>query len=157
MKATALPDDRHAFERPADQLALVARGAGLGEAWDLLVWDPHGVAHRIGHASQARAEHDRDAGLELAEAPRDGVRRRTDRVAHNRMPANVADRKFASVPAIIARNPSGARSCLRSGTSAPMPPIGMPTELMFAKPHSANVAIVNETGSSCAFSGPSCA
>ena len=36
-----------------------------------------------------------------------------------------------------------------------MPPIWMPTELMFAKPHKANVAIVNDTGSSCAFMGPS--
>src|SRR2546427_3126067 len=44
MKATALHHHRHALERPADQLALVARGAGLGEARDLLVWDAQGVA-----------------------------------------------------------------------------------------------------------------
>src|SRR2546426_970637 len=151
MKATALHDDRHALERPADELALVARGAGLGEARDLLVWDPHGVPNRIGHAGEAGAEHDRGARLELAEALRDDVRRRADPVAHNRIPASVADRKFASVPAIIARNPSLARSCLRSGTSAPMPPIWMPTELMFAKPHSANVAMVKDSGSSWGF------
>ena len=57
----------------------------------------------------------------------------------------------------MARNPSRARSCLRSGASAPMPPIWMPTELRLAKPHSANVAIVNDTGSSAGLSGPSCA
>src|SRR5207245_67530 len=147
MKATALHHDRHAFERPADQLAFVARGAGLGEARDLLVGDAHGVAHCVGHAGEARAEHDRGARLELPEALRDDLGRRPDRVAHNRMPASVADRKFARVPAIIARNPSRARSCLRSGTSAPMPPIWMPTELTFANPHRAKVAMVKDRGS----------
>ena len=62
--------------------------------------------------------------------------------------------KFASVPASIARKPSRARSCLRSGASAPIPPIWIPTELMFANPHSANDAIVNDRGSSAAFIVP---
>ena len=55
MKATALHHDRHALERPADEFGLVARGAGLGEARDVLIWNPHRVAHRIGHAGEARA------------------------------------------------------------------------------------------------------
>src|SRR6267378_3909693 len=147
MKAAALHHDRHALQRAADELAFVARSAGLGEARDLLVGD----AHRVGHGGEARAEHDRRARFELAQALRDGVRRGTDRVAHSSIPASVADRKFASVPAIMARNPSRARSCFRSGTSAPMPPIWMPTELMFAKPHRANVAIVKERGASWGF------
>src|SRR5207249_4334461 len=155
MKATALHDNRHALERAADELALVARGAGLGEARDLLIGDAHRVADRFGHAGEARAEHDRDAWFELAEFTRDDSRRLRERTAprsplpapHSRIPASVADRKFASVPAIIARNPSRARSCLRSGTSAPMPPIWMPTELMFANPHRAKVAMVKDRGS----------
>src|SRR5439155_12246176 len=138
-------------------------GARIGKARDLLVGDAHRVLDRVGHAGQARSEHDRDARHELAQTVCDDIRGRADGttprsplpVRHNRIPANVADRKFASVPAIMARNPSRARSCLRSGTSAPMPPIWIPTELMFANPHSANVAMVKDTGSSCPRSGPS--
>src|SRR2546422_7531891 len=137
----------------------------LGKARDLLVGDAHRVSDRVGHVGEARPQHDGDARLELAQTVCDDIRGRADGtaprsplpVSHNRIPANVADRKFATVPAIMARNPSRARSCLRSGTSAPMPPIWMPTELIFAKPHSANVAMVNDTGSSCARIGPSCA
>ena len=60
----------------------------------------------------------------------------------------VAVRKLANVPASIARSPRRARSWRRSGASAPMPPIWMPIELKLANPHSANVAMVNERGSS---------
>ncbi len=60
----------------------------------------------------------------------------------------VAVTKLASVPASIARRPRRARSWRRLGASAPMPPIWMPIELKFANPHSANVAIVNDRGSS---------
>ena len=56
----------------------------------------------------------------------------------------VAVMKLASVPANIARIPRRARSWRRLGASAPMPPIWMPIELKLAKPHSANVAIVND-------------
>ena len=68
----------------------------------------------------------------------------------------VAVTKFASVPASMARMPSRARSDRRSGASAPMPPIWMPIELKLANPQRANVAIVNDRGSSVSFSGPSC-
>ena len=44
------------------------------------------------------------------------------RCIHNNIPAIVADKKFANVPASIARIPSWARSRFRSGTSAPIPP-----------------------------------
>ena len=63
--------------------------------------------------------------------------------------------KLAIVPASIARKPSRARSALRSGTSAPIPPIWIPTELMLANPARANDAMVKERGSSVAFIGPS--
>ena len=63
--------------------------------------------------------------------------------------------RLAIVPASMARTPSLARSFLRSGTSAPMPPICMPIDPRFAKPHKANVAIVNDRGARVAFSVPS--
>ena len=62
-----------------------------------------------------------------------------------------AERKLASVPASSARNPSRARSCRRSGARAPIPPSWMPIELKLANPQRANVAIVNDRSSSCAF------
>src|SRR5205823_1667030 len=166
VKATALYHERHALERAGDQLSLVPRCAGLGEAGNRGLRNADCGLHRVGNRPEARAEHDRHTRLEFAEPPRDGVRRLLDdpfpvsRVpfpGHSSMPARVAERKFASVPAIMARKPRRARSCLRSGTRAPIPPIWMPTELMLAKPHSANVAIVKDTGSSACFIGPSCA
>ena len=54
----------------------------------------------------------------------------------------------------MARMPSRASSLRLLGASAPIPPIWMPMELKLAKPHSANVAMVNERGSSVAFIGP---
>ena len=48
-----------------------------------------------------------------------------------------ADMKFAMVPAATAFSPSRARSDLRLGASAPIPPIWIAMELKFAKPHSA--------------------
>src|SRR5207244_3747718 len=167
MKASALHHDRHALERPADQLALVAGGAGLGEAWNCGLRNADCGLDRVGDRPEPRAQDDRHARAQAAEPLGYGVRGAPDQVgvhsAHSAIsnqssiPASVADRKFASVPAIMARKPSRARSCLRSGTSAPMPPIWMPTELILAKPHSANVAMVNDTGSSCALIGLSCA
>src|SRR2546426_69437 len=77
------------------------------------------------------------------------------RPCHSSIPASVADRKLASVPASMARRPSRARSCLRLGARAPIPPIWMPTELTLAKPHNAKVAMVNDTGSRLALRGPS--
>src|SRR6266700_3277932 len=126
MKAAALHDHGDALERAAHELTLVPGRPGLGEPGDLAVWDAHGTLDRIRDPSQPRAEHDRDARLELPESPRHDVGRLPDRTApcsllpapHSNIPASVADRKFASVPAIMARNPSRARSCLRSGERA---------------------------------------
>src|SRR5580700_2833786 len=66
-----------------------------------------------------------------------------------------ADIRLAIVPASMARNPNRARSFRRLGASAPMPPICIPIELMLAKPHKANVAIVKERKSSKDFWVPS--
>src|SRR6266853_85198 len=164
MKAAALHQNGSAFERSRHQLTLVADHAGLREAGNFGVGDAHRVLHFLGEEAQAGSQDDRHAGTALTQTPGHGVRGGTDlrfpgcgRFRHNNIPANVADKKFASVPAIIARNPSFARSCLRLGASAPMPPIWIPTELKLAKPHNANVAMVKDTGSSVALSGPSCA
>src|SRR4029077_13640344 len=89
----------------------------------------------------------------------DGVSRRLDLVVvrhYSRKPAIVAVMKFANVPANIARIPRRARSWRRLGASAPIPPIWMPIDPKFANPHKANVAIVNDFGSSAALIGPSC-
>src|SRR5881296_2584075 len=163
MKAAALREDGDARERAAHELALVPRRSGLGESGDLRVGNADRIAHGVRHGAEPRAQHDRHAGLELPEPLRHGARGFFSRTLppslfplprHNSIPASVADRKFASVPAIMARNPRRARSCLRSGASAPIPPIWMPTELTLANPHSAKVAMVNDTGSSCPRSGP---
>src|SRR5258705_273066 len=155
MEAPRLHDDRTAFECSGDEFPLVARHARLREARDVSIEDSQGVGDLVGEKPEPRAEDDRDPGLPRSQLLADGVQRRAN--THNRMPASVAERKLASVPAIMARNPSRARSCLRSGASAPIPPIWMPTELRFANPQSANVAMVNETGSRLAFNGPRCA
>src|SRR5882672_12795006 len=164
MKAAALLEHGNAFERSRHQLAFVPHDTRLGKPRDVGVRDAHGVLHFLAEESQARSQHDRHAGPALSEPASHRVGGGADlcftrggRLGHNSMPASVAERKLASVPAIIARKPSLARSCLRLGASAPMPPIWMPTELRFAKPHSANVAMVNDTGSSVALSVPSCA
>src|SRR5207245_2560346 len=74
--------------------------------------------------------------------------------AHSNIPTIEADIRLAIVPASMARMPSRASSLRLLGASAPIPPIWMPMELKLAKPHSANVAMVNERGSSVAFIGP---
>ena len=76
------------------------------------------------------------------------------RVAHSNMPAIEADIKFAMVPASMARTPSRANSRFLFGASAPIPPICIPIELKFAKPQSANVAMVNDRGASTVRKGP---
>src|SRR5580704_14548656 len=72
-----------------------------------------------------------------------------------KIPTIEADIRVAMVPASIARMPNFASCDFRFGASEPMPPICIPIELKFANPHNANVAIVNERGSSVPFIGPS--
>jgi len=63
MKAAALDDDRHAFKRAGDELALVPRGTGLREAGNGGVRNAHGGINLIRQRPEPGAEHDRDAGL----------------------------------------------------------------------------------------------
>src|SRR6476646_10869961 len=72
-------------------------------------------------------------------------RRRTKRF-YSSMPAMQADMKLASVPTNMAFSPRRARSDLRDGASAPMPPICMAIELRLAKTHNAKVAITTASG-----------
>src|SRR5207248_1700208 len=131
MKATALDEHRDALEHAAHELALMPGRPRLRETRDVLVGNADRIAHRVGYAGKAGPEHDRDLRLEPTDPLRDDISRHTERSAprsplpgfHSSIPARVADRKFASVPAIIARNPRSARSCFRSGASAPIPPI----------------------------------
>jgi len=57
--------------------------------------------------------------------------------AHRNIPAIVAVIHDANAPPSMARGASRARSGLRSGASGEIPPIWMPIEAKFAKPHRA--------------------
>src|SRR5437879_13864371 len=123
MKAAALHEHRNTLERSCHQLAFVADDTWLGEPRDVGVRNAHGVLHFFAEKSQARSQDDRHARAARAQTLRHRVGGGANlrfphavlRSAHNSMPASVADRKFASVPAIMARKPSLARSCLRLG------------------------------------------
>ena len=107
---------------------MVPDDGGLREPGDLGVGDPLGVLEPAGQAPEPAAQDDGDLGNgahPLADGPRGRLDSRGRLGAgdgHRRMPAIVAERKLASVPAIMARKPSRARSRFRSGASAPMPP-----------------------------------
>src|SRR5688500_2791209 len=116
------------------------------------------AGEKIREIAESRAEHDCDVGAAALLRPEPvGRFGRLFEGTHNKKPTMMAVTKLASVPARIARKPRRARSLRRVGASAPMPPICMPIDAKFAKPHSANVAIVNERGSSESLSAPSCA
>src|SRR5215470_13159444 len=91
------------------------------------------------------------------EPPRFKLQQSTTLSQEISIPAIDADIKFAIVPASMARKPRRARSPRRLGASAPIPPIWIPMELKLAKPHSANVAMVKERGSSADLIVPSLA
>src|SRR5207247_1020125 len=114
MKATALHHDRHAVERAGHELPFVPGDSGLGESGDILVRHAGRPPDLVREESEPRAQHDGHARLERTQAARNGVGGALDRPTphaqrpfscrHNRIPASVADRKFARVPAIMARN-----------------------------------------------------
>src|SRR2546430_12659187 len=74
MKASALHHDRHALERPADQLALVARGAGLGEAGNCGMRNADCGLYGVRDGAQPRAQDDGHARAEAVEPPGHCVR-----------------------------------------------------------------------------------
>src|SRR5262245_2830208 len=142
--------NRPPLDAADDELAFVTDDLRRGPVRQLLVWHLHGVAERVGELAEPRPENDRDLG-DTCRLGANRAGRFLDFVVvvhQRRNPAIVAVMKLASVPANMARRPRRARSWRRFGARAPMPPIWMPIELRFAKPQSANVAIVNDFGSS---------
>src|SRR5580700_3181988 len=169
MDAALHASDFDAVDLADDELAGVADSGGAGEVRDFCVGDPRGAGELVSEGAEAGAEDERDfrtqLGLFLNEARGSfGAgelcvwRRRTFcGCAHVRIPTMQADIRLAMVPASMARMPNLASWPRCSGARAPMPPIWMPMELKFAKPHNAKVAMVNERGSSVPFSWPSLA
>ena len=109
-------------------------GGGYGPAGNLGVGDCDRVGQFVGERAQSAAQHHGDARLAPGHATNIGDRARR---IYKSMPAMQADMKFAMVPAATAFSPRRARSDLRLGASAPMPPIWIAMELKLAKPHSA--------------------
>src|SRR5215471_2684628 len=108
-----------AAELSDHKLARVTHGGRSRPARNSLVWNVNAVRELIRERAEATAEHNanrrprRDVALDV---PNRFAR-------HSIIPAMHADMKFAMVPAATARSPSRARSLLRVGASAPMPPI----------------------------------
>ena len=77
------------------------------------------IGQLVGEGAKSAAQHHGDTRLAIG-LPANML----DGFLHQRnMPAMQADMKFAIVPASMAFTPSRARSDLRLGASAPMPPI----------------------------------
>src|SRR5215471_10243723 len=114
---------------------------------DVRVCDLHPLLEFIGKRPQPTAQDNRHAGPH-GRPPLDVFARFLDvRRVHSSIPAMHADMKLAMVPASIAFRPSRARSDLRVGASAPIPPTWIAIELKLAKPQRAYVAIVKDRGS----------
>lgn len=133
VKASTLGQHLFSAKAPTDQLAAMAYHCGLGKARDLSIRNPDRILELLGETSETRAKHNGRLGLATSELPPYRIRRCSYRIRpirllrplrplHNKIPAIVADKKFARVPASIARIPSRARSRFRSGTRAPIPP-----------------------------------
>src|SRR5690349_20876676 len=134
VESPALHDHRHAAEVAGNQLPGVPQDGRHVESRDPGIGYPDRARDAFGETTQSRSEHDGDAGTVIAEPLAHCIGGEGDRLgprAHSRIPAMAADRKLASVPASMARNPSRARSPLRFGASAPMPPIWIPTDEKF--------------------------
>ena len=101
-----------------DQLTRVAHGGGRRPPRDLGVRDVHPFGQFAGERSQAAAQHDADLRPQRRAALDVSFRV----FGHSNIPAIQADMKLAMVPAIMAFNPRRARSDLREGASAPIPP-----------------------------------
>ena len=102
-----------------DQLAGVADRGGARPAGNIRVRNVRAFGKLVGERAQAAAQHHADGGPHVRAALDVPFRF----VGHSSIPAMQADMKLAMVPAATARSPSRARSDLRVGASAPMPPI----------------------------------
>ena len=117
--------------------ARVALGRRARESRNFFVRDSHGSGEIVCERSEARTENYGDARPQLCLRENEfrgaiGTRKIAQAIAaladhartHRSMiPTIEADMRFAIVPAIIARMPRRARSPLRFGASAPIPPI----------------------------------
>src|SRR5260370_18713561 len=125
--------DLEAIQLPDHQFSGMADGRRCGPLGNFGVGNGGAIAQLVGECSEAAAQHHGDT--RGCPGPGTNV---LDRGGHySSMPAMQADIKFAIVPAATALNPSRARSGLRLGASAPIPPIWIAMELKFANPHSA--------------------
>ena len=115
------------------QLSGMPGGGRYRPAGNLGIRNRNRIGEFVGEGSQSAAEHHREMRFAPGNVP--DVCHRF--VHYNNMPAMQADMKFAMVPAATAFNPMRARSDLRLGASAPMPPIWIAMELRLANPHSA--------------------
>ncbi len=102
-----------------DQLPGVSHRGGVRPARNIRVRDVLAFSKFVSERAQSAAQHQANGG------PHVGVALYVSFcfVGHSNIPAMQADMKFAMVPAATARRPSLARSLLRVGASAPMPPI----------------------------------
>jgi hypothetical protein len=119
-----------------DELARMSDGGGARPAWNF------GVGISVGSASSSAKAPNRCPAPPHARTQRSARFQEPSGavdcgVGHSSIPAMQADMKLAMLPAATAFRPSRARSDLRLGASAPMPPICMAMELRLAKPHSA--------------------
>src|ERR1019366_2845352 len=106
-----------------DELAGVPHGGRVRPAGNLGVRDVRTVRKFVGERAQSAAEHEADGGTHVGAALDHSFGVAGGLVGHSSIPAMQADMKLAMVPAATARKPSRARSLLRVGARAPMPPI----------------------------------
>src|SRR3954469_20998517 len=111
MEAAALGQDLFAGELARDQCAAVPDDGGVGKPGNATVGNGPRVGEPLGQEAEPRSEHDGDLGTAAAQPLPNGGNR-CIQLAQSSIPAIVAERKFASIPAIIARSPSLARSRL---------------------------------------------
>src|SRR4051794_29228310 len=97
----------------------MAHRGGPGPAGNIGVWDIDAIVQFVGERAEAAAQYDADGRLRSC-VSLNVTSRFGD---HSSIPAIQADMKFAIDPAATARSPKRARSDLRLGASAPMPPI----------------------------------
>src|SRR5258708_4620989 len=108
-----------AIQATHHQLSRMTDGRGCRPSGDLRIRDLDAIGQLIGESAEPAAKHYGDARLTVYPGANECGRG----VDHSSMPAMQADRKFAIVPAATAFKPRRARSDLRFGANAPMPPI----------------------------------
>src|ERR1700704_3083151 len=125
METATLHDDLLAGQLARNQFGTMSDHCGPGKPRDVTVGNPHRAANLVGKEPEPGPEHDGDLGAPIAQPLANRLGRRLYwpgctslhllrplrhlRPLHSRIPAIVAERKLARVPASIARMPSWAR------------------------------------------------